>query len=142
MYYGKNTISSKIDRCVNKKFCLRGKLTLRSYSFRSILYGLKRDGVTPQMSHFPKPEAFRADAPTPASTVRRNPGSVAEMLAMLAEMNAKNGPKTDAQIAADWPEDGPDDDEKLADIDPAYWSEDRILERVEATVERRGLHRI
>lgn len=94
------------------------------------------------MSHFPKPEAFRADAPTPASTVRRNPGSVAEMLAMLAEMNAKNGPKTDAQIAADWPEDGPDDDEKLADIDPAYWSEDRILERVEATVERRGLHRI
>lgn len=94
------------------------------------------------MSHFPKPEAFRAEAPQPASAVRRNPGSVAEMLAMLDEMNAMNGPKTDAQIAADWPEDEPDDEEKLADIDPAYYGEDRILERVEATVERRGLYRI
>lgn len=94
------------------------------------------------MSHFPKPEAFRADAPQPATEVRRNPGSVDEMLAMLAEMNARNAPKTDAQIAADWPEDEPSDDEKLADIDPAHYSDDRILERVEATVERRGLYRI
>lgn len=94
------------------------------------------------MSHFPKPEAFRTEAPQPASEVRRNPGSVEEMLAMLAEMNARNDPKTDAQIADEHVDDEPDDDEKLADIDPAYYSEDRILERVEATVERSGLYRI
>lgn len=94
------------------------------------------------MSHFPKPEAFRADAPQPATEVRRNPGSIEEMLAMLAERMAMNGPKTDAQIAAEHAGDEPDDDEKLADIDPAYYSDERILERVEATVERSGLYRI
>lgn len=94
------------------------------------------------MSHFPKPEAFRADASQPASDVRRNPGSVAEMLAMLAERMARNDPKTDAQIASEHVEDEPDDEEKLADIDPAYYSDERILERVEATVERRGLYRV
>lgn len=94
------------------------------------------------MTHFPKPEAFRAEAPQPASEVRRNPGSVAEMLAMLAEMNARNDPKADAQIDADCPYGEPDDDEKLNDIDPAYYSDERILDRVEATVERRGLYRI
>lgn len=94
------------------------------------------------MSHFPKPEAFQIAAPQPASEVRRNPCSVAEMLVMLAERMALNDPKTDAQIAAEHAEDEPDDDEKLADIDPAYYSDERILERVEATVERRGLFRI
>lgn len=101
------------------------------------------------MSHFPKPEAFRADAPQPATEVRRNPGSVAEMLAMLAERMAQNGPKTDEQIATD-PYDellgyGTDADDRANledDIDPAYYSDDRILERVEATVERRGAQRI
>lgn len=77
-----------------------------------------------------------------AISFRRNPGSIAEMLAILADRNALEVPKTDEQLALDYPEDDADDDAKWDDRDPEYYSEERILERVEETVERRGFQKI
>lgn len=77
-----------------------------------------------------------------AISFRRNPGSIAEMLAILADRNALEVPKTDEQFALDYPEDDADDDAKWDDRDPEYYSEERILERVEATAERRGFLKI
>lgn len=81
---------------------------------------------------------------------RRNPGSIAEMLEMLAQRMAENGPKRPANDLSSDPYDellgyGTDADDRADmedDIDPEYYSEERILERVEATVERRGLQKI
>lgn len=77
-----------------------------------------------------------------AISFRRNPASVAEMLAVLADRNALEVPKTDEQLALDYPEDDADDDAKWDDRDPEYYSEERIMERVEATSERRGFMKI
>lgn len=77
-----------------------------------------------------------------AINCRRNPGSIAEMLAIVAERNAMYAPKSDEQLALDYPDDDADDDPKWFDGDPARHDEERILERVEATVERRGFQKI
>lgn len=77
-----------------------------------------------------------------AINFRRNPASVAEMLAILSDRMAMEVPKTDAELAIDSPEDDADDDAKWDDRDPDFYSEERILERVEATVERRGFQQI
>ena len=77
-----------------------------------------------------------------AISFRRNPASVAEMLAILADRMAMEVPKTDAELAIDYPEDDADDDAKWDDRDPEFYSDERIMERVEATAERRGFMKI
>ena len=53
--------------------------------------------------------------------VRRiNPGSVAEMLAILADRMSLERPLTDAELEAKYPESDIDEDEKWDDRDPAY----------------------
>lgn len=59
-------------------------------------------------------QAFRLPAK------RSNPGSVAEMLAILADRMSMERPLTDAELAAKYQEDDVDDDEKWDDRDPAY----------------------
>ena len=77
-----------------------------------------------------------------AISFRRNPASVAEMLAVLDDRMAMEVPKTDAELAIDYPEDETDDDAKWDDRDPEFYSDEHILERVEATAERRGFMKI
>lgn len=77
-----------------------------------------------------------------AINCRRNSASVAEMLAILADRMAMEAPKSDEQLALDYPEDDADDDAKWGDRDPEFYSEERIMERVEATAERRGFMKL
>ena len=75
---------------------------------------------------------FAIDLDVPVSViarpvVRRNPGSVAEMLAVLADRMSMEKPLTDAELAAKYPESTIDNDAEWDDRDdPAYfaWLED------------------
>lgn len=68
-----------------------------------------------------------SDEAFPPATKRRNPGSVAEMLAILADRMSLERPLSDAELAAKHPEGDLDDDAEWDDReDPNYfaWLED------------------
>jgi hypothetical protein len=72
------------------------------------------------MNAIPQPETFQIADASAVSAPRRNPGSVAEMLAVLADMMALQVPKSDAEIDAMYGADDADDDAKWDDRDPDY----------------------
>ena len=72
------------------------------------------------MNAIPQPEAFVISDAATVSAPRRNPGSVAEMLAILADRMALEFPKSDAEIDAMYGADDAEDDGKWNDRDPAY----------------------
>ena len=72
------------------------------------------------MNAIPQPETFVISDVATVSEPRRNPGSVAEMLAILADRMSRERPLTDAELAAKYPEGDADEDAKWADRDPAY----------------------
>lgn len=72
------------------------------------------------MNAIPQPDSFQVHAPDAVSALRRNPRSVEEMLAILADRMALEVPKSDAEIDAMYGADDADDDAKWDDRDPAY----------------------
>ena len=74
------------------------------------------------MNAIPQPETFVISDAIAVSAPRRNPGSVAEMLAILADRMALQVPKSDAEIDAMHGDDDAEDDAKWDDRDPAYLS--------------------
>ncbi len=72
------------------------------------------------MNAITQPEALLISDAATVSSPRRNPGSVAEMLAILADRMALQVPKSDAEIDAMYGADDADEDAKWDDRDPAY----------------------
>ncbi len=72
------------------------------------------------MNAISQPEALLISDAVTVSSPRRNPGSVAEMLAILADRMALQVPKSDAEIDAMYGADDADEDAKWDDRDPAY----------------------